>query len=134
MQSSDIDMVGTNIGDELPITTQILTLKSMMFTGSKASPSLGNILEKYPTAHELSSMKDHVINENFRNISLKKNNRKALDFAPPWIVHDSSMPEHNTNWRDIYVTIFEEHVDSSENVVRSHVVYKFKADQDEQKH
>lgn len=53
MQSSDVDMINANIGDALPMTTQILTLKRMTDNGLTAGSTLGNSLEERPTAHEL---------------------------------------------------------------------------------
>lgn len=122
MQSSYVDMISTNIDDKLPKTTQVLTLKPMMSSSSKAEPTLGNSLEKHPTAHERSSMRDQVISKIFKNIGSKQVKRKALELAPPWFVHDSLMAEYDTNWSDAYETVFEKHVASPANFVGSHVV------------
>lgn len=55
--------------------------------------------------------------------------RGRLEGIPAWIIEKSLCIEHEDNWKEAYISVPENSVPRSENIIASHVVYKVKTDE-----
>jgi len=63
-----------------------------------------------------------------REVTMKK-----LEFAPSWLVESAFNSEYDTNWHDAYLPIDESDAPDDANVITSHVIYKVKTDENDQR-
>lgn len=88
-------------------------------------------LRKPPTAiHELESEKPRIMEQIYSQIGSKQVSRSKVEFAPSWILDEAFQTEHDSNWKGAYKPVREDEVAKDANVVRSHVVYKVKTNED----
>jgi len=59
--------------------------------------------------------------------------RSRLEIAPPWIVQEAFDTKHQSNWKDAYELVDEVDVPRNANVITSHVVYKVKTNEANEK-
>ena len=82
---------------------------------------------------ELESHEQRVLDDIHGILGYEQVNRRKMEFAPPWIVQKEVQEEYQPNWADSYVEVQDKIVPKDANVIGSHVVYKVKVEENNQK-
>ena len=78
---------------------------------------------------ELTSTEQEELQQIREVIGNSQVSRGALAFSPPWILQKAYVDEHDTNWANAYEMYQYKDVPTHANIIKSHVVYKVKTDE-----
>lgn len=78
----------------------------------------------------LDSDKARVLEHIYETIGSKQVSRRQLEFAPAWIIDQAFMKEFDENWSTAVEEVNKLEIPESANIIRSHVVYKVKTDEE----